>query len=158
LLAPRVVACVMGATVLLGCSPTPGPPCDVISMVEPVITITDATTGKSICDADVIARCGDGGGTLVAFGPSGNETDATVPGCHYGPGLISLCDEELSIVATVSVSKHGYNAVTVPDVEVRQSTQCPGPDPEAQQVHVALEPDSIGSPAKDAGANATVDD
>ncbi len=127
-------------------------------MVEPVITITDATTGESICDATVVARCGDAGATLVAFGPSGNETDATVPGCHYGLGIIRLCDAELSIVATVYVSKHGYNAVTVPDVEVRQSTQCPAPDPEAQQVNVALEPDSIGSPATDAGANATIGD
>jgi hypothetical protein len=127
-------------------------------MVEPLITITDATTGKSICDATIIARCGDAGATLVAFGPSGNETDATVPGCHYGPGIISLCAKELPIVATVSVSKEGYNTVTVPDVEVRQSTQCPGPVPDAQQANVALEPDSIGSPATDAGGNATVDD
>ena len=148
----------MGATAHLGCSPTPSPPCDVISVVEPVITITDATTGKSICDATVTARWGDGSATLVAFGPSGNETDATVPGCHYGPGILRLCGEEQPIVATVSVSKDGYNTITVPDVEVRQSTQCPGPDPEAQQVNVALEPDSIGSPVMDAGGNATVDD
>ncbi len=112
---------------------------------------------KSICDATVTARCGDGGATLAAFGPSGNETDATVPGCHYGPGIIRLCGEEQPIVATVSVSKDGYKTITVPDVEARQSTRCPGPDPEAQQVSVALESDSIGS-AADAGGNTTVDD
>ncbi len=111
--------------------------CGAIAVVVPVITVTDGTTGKPICDATVIASCADGGAALVAFGPGGYPVDAAVSGCHYGPGLQNGCD-----VSTVTVSKTGYKTVTVPNVEVRSSTHCPGPIPDAQQVGVALEPDS----------------
>jgi hypothetical protein len=133
-----VLACAMGISVHTGCS-SETDTCGTIAVVVPVITVTDGATGKPICDATVTASCvdggADGGAALVAFGPVGYPVDAAVPGCHYGPGLQSVCD-----LSTVSVSKTGYKPVTVSEVEVRYSTHCPGPIPDAQQVGVALEP------------------
>ena len=126
---------VMGVTVHPGCSATSAPQCGAIAMVLPVITVTDAATAQLICDATVIAKCGDAGAELVAFGPNGYNNDATVSGCHYGPGLQGVCD-----VATIYVSKPGYKTEIVPDVEVRYSPRCPGPIPDPQQVSVAMEP------------------
>jgi hypothetical protein len=132
---PRsVFACAMAISAHSGCGSEDT--CNAIAVVVPVITVTDGTTGKPICDATVMASCADGGAALVAFGPGGYPVDAAVPGCNYGPGLQNGCD-----VSTVTASKTGYKTVTVPNVEVRYSTHCPGPIPDAQQVGVALEPD-----------------
>jgi hypothetical protein len=104
-------------------------------VVAPVIAVTDAATGAPICDARVVATCGDGGVTLVVFGPKGYEVDgAALRGCHYGPGIERVCE-----IATLTVSKAGYATATVPGVEVRHSATCPGPPPDAQAVSVALE-------------------
>lgn len=58
-----------------------------------------------------------------------------MPGCQYGPGLQSVCD-----MASLTITKPGYQSFTVPEVEIRHSTHCPGPDPDAQKVSVALNP------------------
>ena len=117
-----------------GCS-TPGQ-CGTIAAALPVITVTDAATGQPVCDATVVAQCGDAGATLVAFGPDGYVVDANVPGCQYGPGLQATC----SGAATISISKTGYKSATVSNVAVRYSAHCPGPIPDPQRVGVALEP------------------
>jgi hypothetical protein len=134
--ARNAIACVNAIAIAThtGCS-TPAT-CGAIVSVLPVITVADAATGQPICDALVTASCSDGGLTLAPFGPNGYEVDATVPGCKYGPGLQNGCDK-----ATISVSKSGYETVTVPDVEVRYSTHCPGPVPDAQQVRIELTAD-----------------
>jgi hypothetical protein len=109
--------------------------CDGIAIVTPIITITDAATGQPICDATVTAQCGDAMDTLVAYGPDDYPTDASIQGCHYGPGLQFGCE------SAVSIAKAGYQTISVPNVEVRNSRSCPGPVPEAQQVSVSLKPE-----------------
>jgi len=112
--------------------PTPPAQCGAIAVVTPVITVTDADTGSPICDAVVVAACGDAGATLSAYGPDGYLVDASVEGCHYGPTLQTVCSQS----ATLTISQPGYETKTV-SVETRYSG-CPGPIPEAQQVNVAL--------------------
>ncbi|MEO8900630.1 MAG: hypothetical protein ABI488_03245 [Polyangiaceae bacterium] len=43
-------------------------------------------------------------------------------------------------MASLTITKPGYQSFTVPEVEIRHSTHCPGPDPDAQKVSVALNP------------------
>jgi hypothetical protein len=129
----------LGFAAIAGCSATSAN-CNIISIAPPVITITDAATGQSICDATVVAQCDDApdaGITLTAVAANGYLIDAAVPGCHYGADLQPICDHAY----TIYVSKTGYEPLTVADVEIRSSTQCPGPEPDAQQVNVMLEPD-----------------
>jgi hypothetical protein len=133
---PRgVLALCVSLALYPGCSTTNQ--CGAIAAIAPVITITNADSGQPICDATVVAQCGDAGATLVAFGPNGYEVDATVPGCQYGVGLLNACDG----AATIQISKAGYRSVSVPNVATRFSAHCPGPIPDPQRVSVALEPD-----------------
>jgi len=127
--------------------------CGLIAEVGPQITITDATTGADICDAAVVARCGDAGAAIQAFGLRGYEVDAAATSCVYGASLWSACTDAvpiskpdyIAVVATVTVSKLGYETAVVPDVEERLSKSCPGPIPDAQIVSVALKPSDGGS-------------
>jgi hypothetical protein len=103
--------------------------------VEPVIIVTDATTGLRICDAVLVAQCSDGpdAGVTVTVREQGDGGAS----CSYGANLDRSCYQPF----TVSVSKAGYVSKTVPGVEVRSASGCPETSqPPAQQVSVSLSP------------------
>lgn len=131
---PVTFALVVGAALPTGCESRPGT-CSGAVFVGPEITVTDSATGKPVCDATVVARCSDAGFTLFAEAPDGFRVDAAISGCRYGGRLASVTE---CSVFTVTVSKPGYEPVTLDDVEVRHSTSCPGPAPDPQQRSVAL--------------------
>jgi len=101
--------------------------CNSRTIILAVITVSNAA-GDAICDARVTASGPVGPFTLTATTPSW----AAAGSCqYYGP----VADGAF----TITVSKPGFQTVTVPGVSVNIHT-CDEPTPGAQAVQVTLSP------------------
>jgi len=104
-----------------------GTTCNSRTIILAVITVSNAA-GDAICDARVTASGPVGPFTLTATTPSW----AAAGSCqYYGP----VADGAF----TITVSKPGFQTVTVPGVSVNIQT-CDEPTPGAQAVQVTLSP------------------
>src|SRR5208282_2983550 len=113
-------------------------------MIEPpVLTVTDRTTGKKICDA---VSEGDGGAELY---PCGKGELGCTGGCQYtvtGTGTGTGSGSTFSI----EIGAPGYAATTVSGLETRYCGCDEMTCQAAQQVSASLDP-AIILPAEDAG-------
>jgi len=99
--------------------------CNSFLALPAVISVTNGVTNDAICDAEVTATGPNGELTL---GKSPDDTSACE---YYGPVV--------SGSFIVTVSKSGFQTVTVPDVRVTIQT-CDGPKESPQVVAVKLTP------------------
>ncbi len=120
-------------------------PCDVnnLSVPEapPIITVVNAATGQSICDATILATClyRDAGIPLVTDVPP----DASGAACQYGvaqywaDGSLEAAVPLMELDCTLHVSKQGFASVAVPNVSPQGDGCTAGT---SQHVNVELQP------------------
>lgn len=126
-----------------GGGPFPGATCNSFEIIPPTLTVVDAKTHQSICDATVT---GNERGALTSF-VTAAAPGASPSGCEYGPaqldadggvrGVSSISDS----YAVITVQKAGYQSTEVDNV-APQTWGCgsTGPRPAPQQIVVSLVP------------------
>jgi len=116
-------------------SPRPGidgGTCNLVQIESPVLTVTDALTGKPICDATLVA-----GQTTVSLFP-----DGSAPACTY------TVNGSSGSTFSISITAPGYGVATVNGLMVRYCG-CEGACEAPQQVSASLSPGV--SPPSDGG-------
>jgi hypothetical protein len=141
----RLAALCLGVLQVVGTLDCTRNACDLSSssapQAPPIITIVNAATGQSICDANVVATClyRDAGIPLATV----VLPDASAAGCPYGvarywaDGGLSRTEPLMEVYCTLHVAELGFASAVVPNVSLQGDGCTPGT---SQVVTIQLQP------------------
>ncbi len=130
--------------------PETGGTCNLVQIIQPILTVTDSATGKAICDATIVGA--DGG--PISLYPCGAMDGCGGNECQYTVGGL-----DSSSAVSITVTAPSYSSASV-SVMVEYCGCGPAPCAGAQQAMVSLIHDEgvdagqvkDAGPSEDAGA------